>query len=172
MAVCLLTWPPVAMASDIWPEIMLPTPKDPAVRKYLGIDNDAMFTLDRIKAKAVIVQIYSMYCPICQREADRVNQLSRLITQDSTLSRQVKIIAIGAGNTDYEVEFYRKTYNVPFPLFADGEFNIHRQLGEVRTPYFYVLTPGRDQTLKIVYSKAGGFKSAQLFLDSIKPFLE
>lgn len=172
LAACLLIQPMGVSASDVWPKIVLPTPKNQAFRHYLGIDNAAEFTLDRIQAKVVLVQIYSMYCPICQREAKRVNDLYHLIAGNSKLAPQIKIVAIGVGNSNYEVDFYRKTYDVPFPLFADGDFSIHKQLGEVRTPYFYVLTHGKDQGMSILSSKAGGFKSAEHFLNTLTSFLK
>ncbi len=44
---------------DTFPEIKLPIPKNPAHRSYLGLTGDGSFGIKDIKAKVVIVQIFS-----------------------------------------------------------------------------------------------------------------
>jgi hypothetical protein len=89
------------------------------------------------------------------------------VEADETLRSQVKIIGIGIGNSDFEVGFFRKTYKVPFPLFSDGDFTVHKQIGEVRTPFFIVVQKDPDGRQRVAMTKLGGFFSVESFLEKI-----
>ncbi|MGD9383720.1 MAG: redoxin domain-containing protein [Desulfobacterales bacterium] len=146
------------------PIINLDVPKDPAHRSYLGFSGEGQFDILQIKAEVVIIQIFNMYCPLCQREASRVNELYENIEKDPNTRGKFKLIGIGAGNSQFEVGIYMKTYEVPFPLFSDGDFSIHQSLGEVRTPYFIGVKINDNGNHEIFYSRVGGFEKAQEFL--------
>ena len=112
-----------------------------------------------------------MYCPICQREAADVNKLYDLIQNNPKLKNQVKLIGIGAGNSAYEVEFFKDNYKIQFPLFSDGKFVIHKRIGEVGTPHFIGLTlsqkKGKDKELEIFYSQSGEISDPAQFLETL-----
>jgi hypothetical protein len=55
----LATSPP--KKGGVLPEINLPAPDNPLHRSYLGLSGDGLFQIPQIKAKAVIIQIFSMY---------------------------------------------------------------------------------------------------------------
>jgi peroxiredoxin len=152
---------------EVLPAINLPIPKNPEERNYLGLSGSGLFKIPQIKAKAVIVEIFSMYCPFCQKDAPGVNELYRLIENNPDIKNKIKLIGIGAGNSPYEVEVYQKTYNVPFPLFPDKDFTIHKACGEVRTPYFMVVKINEDGTHQIVHAQLGGYPGAEPFLELV-----
>lgn len=154
-----------------WSAILLPTPAEAATRQYLGLPVGKHFFVGQIVAEVVIVEVYSMYCPFCQQEAPRVNELYDLIAGQPDLHRRVKMIGVGTGNSQYEVDFYRESYGVKFPLFPDGKFIIHKQLGETRTPHFFVLKPAGNKAVKIVYDEVGGFASPGAFLEMVQKHL-
>ena len=71
------------------------------------------------------------------------------------------------GADDFEVNFFRKKYEVPFPLFTDQDYAIHKAIGEVNTPYFIGVRLKGDGNAEVFYSKLGGFENANKFLDSM-----
>jgi len=152
---------------EVLPVINLPIPKNPVEKGYLGLSGDGFFKIPQIKANVVIVEIFSMYCPYCQKDAPGVNQLYNVIDNNPDLKNKIKLIGIGAGNSSYEVEVFKKTYTVPFPLFPDKDFTIHKACGDVRTPYFIVVKINNDGTHQIVHSQLGGYPGAEPFLQLV-----
>jgi thiol-disulfide isomerase/thioredoxin len=133
----------------------------------LGISGGGTFNVPQVKAPLVLIQILSMYCPYCQREAPNVNELYKRIEQDENFRGKIKVIGIGAGNSAYEVGLYRKKFNVPFPVIPDPDFVAYERIGgEVRTPYFIAV---RNQTAgaDVFYSAVGGLGDPAKFLDQI-----
>ncbi len=146
------------------PEIVLPVPQNSDQKKYLGLSGETTFTIPQIKASVVIVEIFSMYCPYCQAEAPSLNKLYYKIQNDRRLEGRFKLIGIGAGNTTFEVNHFRNTYKIPFPLFPDDDFSIHKKIGEVRTPYFLAVGIHTDGTHRILYSHPGRLRNHDRFI--------
>ena len=94
-----------------------------------------------------------------------MNELYRIMQARKDLKNKMKLIGIGTGNSDFEVNFFRKKYEVPFPLFSDEDYSIHKAVGEVRTPYYIGVRLKSDGSSEVFYSKLGGFKNADKFLE-------
>jgi thiol-disulfide isomerase/thioredoxin len=146
----------------VFPNLKLPLPQKMEEREYLKIDQGP-FLLSQIDSKVLIVQIFSFYCPICVKEAPNVNSLFRTISANPEMESSVKVFAIGAGNSLYEVNAFRDLLKVKFPLIPDGDFAVHKILGEVRTPYFFVLLK-KPTGMQVVYSREGSIEDPEAFL--------
>lgn len=149
------------------PEIILPIPQNQHLREYLGLDGNGSFQIPQIQAQIVIIEIFSMYCPHCQREAPNINNFYNQLESDPELKGKLKIIGIGVGNSDFEVNFFQKKYAIPFPLFSDADFMIHKKIGEVRTPYFIGVKIAGSGEHTIFYSQLGGPKDSRQFLENL-----
>lgn len=150
-----------------FPIISLPVPEKDTEKAYLGLSGEGTFKISQIKAELLIIEIFSMYCPYCQKEAPLVNDLYKAIDANPGLKDKIRIIGIGAGNTVFEIDIFRNQYNIPFPLFADESYTLHKRVGEVRTPYFFVLKMNPDGSNTIIYSKVGTIQDPAQFLNLI-----
>jgi len=149
------------------PSITLTAPESPAHKDYLGLSGGGSVHIPQIKARVVIIEIFSMYCPHCQTEAPMVNDLYKKIEDTPSLKGKIKLIGIGAGNTPFEVDVFKKKYQLPFPLFPDPDFVVHKAVGEVRTPCFIGVRLNSDGTDQVFYQKVGGLEGVDHFLGLI-----
>jgi len=149
------------------PDFKLPIPENTADKEYLGLTTSGQFNIGQIKAQVIIIEILSMYCPYCQREAPEVNRVYEIIENNLNLKGRIKLIGIGAGNTPFEVQIYKEKYSVPFPVFSDEDFSLHKAFGEVRTPFFIGVTIKPDSTQQVFYAKLGGIEGAESFVKLI-----
>lgn len=120
-----------------------------------------------MKASYVLLEIFSMYCTFCQADAPQVNQLYDLIKQQK-LEGALKMVGVGAGNSDYEVGVFRKKYKVPFPLLVDPDFNAHQALGQPRTPFYILLKLKTGGEPQILFTHLGPIDQPQEFLATLK----
>jgi peroxiredoxin len=147
------------------PVINLPIPKNLNEKTYLGIQGDGFFKIHQIKATAVLIKIFNLYCPVCQSTAAAMAELYHQIEENPDLKNKIKLIGIGAGNSLLEVEVFKQTNHIPFPVFPDEDFTIHKVLGEVRTPFFIATIMNRDGSHEIVHTHLGALTRVQAFLD-------
>jgi peroxiredoxin len=158
----------ISVNADILADLNFNSPENLADKKYLGLSDGKNFKLPQVKARLLILQIFSMYCPICQRDAHAVNELHDLIQKVPGLRDEVKMLGVGTGNTPYEVNVFREKFKVAFPLIPDDNFAIQKALSdEIRTPTFVVVKPTAAGKLEIVLTKVGEIKEPGEFLKKI-----
>jgi peroxiredoxin len=150
---------------SLMPDLLLRGELSPEHLNHLGLTGPAPRHLSEIKATTVILVAFSMYCPHCQREAPALNELNALI-QSRGLANDVKLIGVGIGNSDFEVQVFRDKYATTFPLFSDPDFTVNKEIGEVGTPFFYVLALSPEKKeIRVVKTLLGRMESAETFFD-------
>ena len=158
-------------AGELLAGIHLDAPEKTDVRAYLGLTEGGSFDPTTIAGQLLIIEIFSMYCPHCQREAPAVNRLYQAIEASETLRGRVKMIGIGVGNSAYEVDHFRKHYQIAFPLFPDEDFIVHKSVGEVRTPFFIITAIGSNDRGRVLWTGAGHMDKVETFINRLNGFL-
>ncbi len=148
--------------------VKLNVPEDQALRKYLGINQkEGQFIIPQIRRGILIIEIFNMYCPHCQQYAPKVNELYTRINARADTKDRVMMIGIGVGNSPYEVNIFRKKYNVMFPLFDDKAYSVANKLEGVLTPHFFGVALDGKGGYRVFYSQNGGFENADEFLNNL-----
>lgn len=152
---------------DLFPDIEFAKPSKSEDKEYLGLKGWGDFGIADIRAEVVIIELFSMYCPHCQAEASLTIDIYDMIEKDKRLKGKFKIIGIGINNSDFEVDFFRKKYKIPFPLISDGANRLSESFGKILTPHYVVVKIGVDKGAKIIYSETGRLDDPKEFLDKI-----
>jgi peroxiredoxin len=146
------------------PAFTMDMPDSAEARKYLGIKEAKTFTLSDISGKLVLVEFYSMYCPVCQRQAPRTNKIYKFIQDDPVLNKDIKVIGVGLTNKQQEIDIYKKTFRVDFPLIADPQKAIAEKTGIKDIPMTVLV----DKKGKVLISHLGVIDKMDEFLKEIR----
>ncbi|WP_264981877.1 TlpA disulfide reductase family protein [Pseudodesulfovibrio portus] len=152
-----------ALALDVFPDLELTGSLTAEQAAHLGVETAPLKVSD-IKGDYLLVEVFSLYCPICQRDAPEVNALRRALAA-SDVGSAIRFIGIGAGNTPFEINFYAKKYEADFPLFHDEDFVAHKALENVGTPAFYLVD--LKAGLKLIFFHEGEMDDHKVMLDSL-----
>ena len=149
--------------------IELSAPEKSTDMEYLGLAKVKTFKIGQVKANLLLVEIFSMYCPICQAEAPKVNKLYEFLKKNSKHAEKTKVLGIGTGNSQYEVEVFKKRYQIPFPLVPDPKFSLEKALNtKIRTPTFIAVKILPSSPLKVVYTHVGALGNIEEFIQKLK----
>jgi len=146
---------------DTLPLLELQTPESEKAREYLGIRQPG-FRLGDIPARLVLVEIIGVYCPQCYQQAPLFNTLINRI-EKGKLKCQVKMLAIAAGGNNNEIKYLYEQVQYSFPVTPDPKFEIHKLLGEPRTPFTLLVDPQG----KILYTHLGIIENVDALLKLI-----
>ncbi len=154
-----------ARAGEPFPDLVLEGWLPAFQREYLGVDDDPP-SLSDIRTGYILIEIMNMYCSHCQLDAPTVNEVYQYLDNRGYSSR-VKMVVIAAGNSQFEVDFFRNKYSVPMPIFTDQNYVAYRAVGGMGTPYFFLVRKHEDGRLESVFSKAGHIKDKDRFIKAV-----
>jgi|UniRef100_A0A7C3Z0Q9 thiol-disulfide isomerase/thioredoxin len=136
--------------------------------QYLGLSKMAPFTLKDVKAKYVLVDVFSTTCPHCFAEAPQMNKLYGLVSQDPQLKDKVKFIGSGFQDNEFKLRFWKAQFQVPFPLIPDLEGQVFNALKLPGTPVHLIM----DNDGKVHWVNIGAFEDAEAVFKEIKAALK
>jgi len=118
---------------------------------YLDLTATEPYTISQIGAKLVLIEVMSVFCPVCQANAPVMNRLYQVVQNDADLARDVKIIGICTANNKTQTDAFRKNFKVPFPLIPDEHYGIALTVKVTETPTTVLVTPNG----KVLWSHVG-----------------
>ncbi len=159
----------VSGEQEFLPTLELTIPENQEHRDYLGLKGNPgeIFTVQDIKSDILLIELFSMYCPFCQEEAPVINELYEMMQSLPADGPSVKIIGLGAGNSAFEVDHFRSTYDIEFPLFPDKDLSMYKALEGAGTPGFIGVKKDNGNKFVIVLRQSGGFHDKESFLEQL-----
>lgn len=85
------------------------------------------------------------------------------IQKDPRLGPRVKRLAIAAGGSATELGYGRQEFPIPFPIIRDTQYEIHKLLGEPRTPFTLLI----DRKGKALFTHLGVIEDMESFFNKI-----
>ena len=143
---------------EMLPQFTLSEPLGKAEQTYLGLKNRQPFEISQIPAKLILIELFEVNCGICSEQAPMNNKLYKMIDHNK-LSRDIKMIGIGAGNNVKQLGVYKKKKKVPFPLFTDKKYEVFRKVGKPGVP-FHILV---DQKGNVLLTELGLIENIEDF---------
>jgi hypothetical protein len=151
----------VPKKGDTLPAFEFEAPATEAAQGYLGISGRA-FKLADIPCRVLLIEVIGIYCPQCYRQAPLFNTLHSRI-EKGKLKGRVKMLALAAGGNANEIQYLSEQVQYAFPIVPDPKFELHKRLGEPRTPFTLLVDP----TGKVLHTHMGVIEDIDAFLNLI-----
>ncbi|WP_027367208.1 peroxiredoxin family protein [Desulfocurvibacter africanus] len=149
-----------------FPDLRMSPPSTAEDAAYLGVKPSQPFTLSDVGSDFLLLEVMSALCPHCQADAPHMNEVFAAI-QEQGLGKQLKVLALGVNNTEFELTLYRNKYGVPFPLIMDEEMVAVTQAGVAGTPTYFLLDL-RGRSPQVLHVVEGRMDSPKKFLSNIR----
>lgn len=138
--------------------IPIALPDNQADRIELGVAHladEGFFRMNQMDCKILVVEVFDLYCHICQSSAENLNILHANLSVPP-FNSLVCMFGIGKENTDMEVNSFRSDLKVEFPMLPDPSSLFAQAIPVVHTPHIMVLQKDGD-AYQIVQQKVGYF---------------
>lgn len=161
---------------DYFPDFRFSHEISGADAAYLGVAGQVRnrdgFLAQQVWGDLLVLEIFNRYCYTCQQQAPMMNRAYEMVVSDPSLSRKVRFLGVGTGNTNKVVRNFAKEFLVPFPLLPDPEFEIMRALGNPGGTPFTLLLRKTSAGMMVVKEHYGSIDSPEQLVDEIRDALK
>jgi len=158
----------IPVAGSYLPEFQLEAPSSQKDRAYLGIEGVEPFFVNQLNCQLIMIEIVGVYCPQCHIQMPLFNKLFYRIKRDADMYKKTRMLAIVVGANPTETAYFKKENRIPYPVIKDPKFEIHKLLGEPRTPFIMLVSKDK----KVLFAHLGIIKDIDKFFQQIKKFLQ
>lgn len=137
-------------------------------KEYLGLVEEDSFLLKDLNAQFFLIEVVGAYCPVCHAQSADVNHLFNRITRDEVLKERMIMFSVAPGATTMEIEYLKTSWNAPYPILGDYEYDFHGHIGEPDTPYTIIVS--RDG--RVLYAHLGRIPELNEFMENISKMTE
>ena len=162
---------PLIKVGDNFPETELFAPRAKTDKEYLGIAGKTGFYLKEVKADAMVVEFMNIHCLHCKMQAPILDKVYGAIEKDPDMKGRVKLLSIGVGNREKDMEKFRKEKKVPFPMVPDKDFVAMENIGYPDATPFIMILKRENGNFVVKYAQKGMIKTPEGFLDRIHKLL-
>lgn len=135
-------------------QIKLTAPATAENREYLGIGDKRTFTLAEVDAEYIVLGYYTVNCPHCHDQAPISNQVFKMIQDDSSLSKNVKMLGVIVGGAPQDAGAYVDKFKINYPVVTDPFFDIYRSLDKPSVPLTVLLNKNGEVLLSVTGAMA------------------
>ena len=160
---------------DLFPSYTFPPPPSSQDLTYLGLTEQKPFSLGDVQAELIVLELLNIYCTSCQKQAPIYNEIFDLVEKDPIMKGKVKWMGVGIGNNANEVEFFRKSKGITFPIFTDTQFKLYEAIGGpggIRTPFTILVRKDEKGRGIVVDSHIGFRRDKDEIVEGIKAALQ
>ncbi len=154
-------------AGDTLPDYIFKPPLTDEEKKYLAVEGKNSFSLKELEADFFLIEITGVYCPICHMQSEQINQLFNMISRDKELSEKMLMFSVVSGATDGEIEYLRETWQAPYPMLPDYEYDFFNAVGSPGVPFTLIVS--RDSAIH--YSNQGRMPELSSFSSQIRAII-
>ena len=162
-----------AQVGDPFPPFTLPSNLTREELKELKLPPGESVSLKDFTSELILIELLNVYCHTCQLQVTTFNQLWDAVQTNKQLKSKVSFLGITVGNSAKEIEKFRKSFNVNYPLLADPSKVVFDSLGNGKgTPQTYLVGKDPSGTWFILYAHRGAATSHEMYLNKIKEFFK
>ena len=141
--------------------------------KALRLPSQESISLKDFTTEIFFIELLNVYCHTCQLQVPIFNQLWDEIQSNKTLKSKVTILGITVGNGAKEINKFRKSFKVYYPILADPSKEVFDCLGNLKgTPQTYILRKDPSGSWYILYHHRGAVNSYEMYLKKIEEFFK